>query len=274
MSNIVLIGDIHNKWEIAEEIAQKYEKTHLIIFIGDHFDSYGDSEYDAEKTARWLKYSLQQKNRIHIGGNHDYSYAYCFNQRLWCPGYSPEKNRRIRTILNQNDFERLKLYYYIENSNFLISHAGFTNANLFGYHHPSLINTRYSKIKEYNKKDYIDYLKKETIKFFFAAKNNDYHHFMYQGTRMGEDGNGGPFWLHRDDFLPIKYFNQIIGHTISSIPVPCFLPNYKNKVSENWFIDCELNYYALIENNKLTIKGRTQELQEKWENSSNFKYQK
>jgi len=65
MNKIIAIGDIHNHWVEAEQIASLYDKTHRIIFTGDYFDDFGDTAQDAIQTAQWLKESLDKPNRIH-----------------------------------------------------------------------------------------------------------------------------------------------------------------------------------------------------------------
>lgn len=252
----LILPDVHNRIDLAESIISKYESTHKIICLGDYFDSFGDNIGMAENTARWLKHSLN-KGRTHLIGNHDNSYYFPFNNKMWCPGYSVEKKAAIRAILSQEDFQKLKLFYYIEKGNWLLSHAGFTYANLFGFKHPSYINSRYQDVLTLNKKDLLDIIYKQTLSFYNAALNNQYHHFMYQGSRMGEEGHGGPYWLHWDDFKPIPHLNQIIGHTWDKAPRFCYYPyhsNDKNAVSTNVCIDTNNKHFILIEDGKIKIE--------------------
>ena len=38
---LLVIGDIHNRWQKAEKICEKFP-NHKKIFIGDYFDDFGD----------------------------------------------------------------------------------------------------------------------------------------------------------------------------------------------------------------------------------------
>ena len=131
MSKILVIGDVHNKWVMAEAIASSYDNTHTVIFVGDYFDDFGDSSIDADQTARWLKKSLEKPNRIHLLGNHDINYAYynirpgsnLGDQIYNCSGYTPQKDDAINRILTNEDWDKIKIAHY-ENG-FWFSHAGF-----------------------------------------------------------------------------------------------------------------------------------------------------
>ncbi len=131
MAKLLVIGDIHNRWVMAEEIASKYDATHTILFVGDYFDDFGDTALDADQTARWLKSSLSKPNRIHLIGNHDINYAY-FNIRpskvgvdqiYNCSGYHPAKDEAINRILSNEDWNRVRIAH--KQNGFWFSHAGF-----------------------------------------------------------------------------------------------------------------------------------------------------
>jgi hypothetical protein len=131
MSKIIVIGDIHNRWVQAEEIASKYDSTHTIIFVGDYFDNFYDTALDADQTARWLKSSLQKENRIHLLGNHDINYAYYnhrplktgYEQLYHCAGYTPQKDDAINRIMVNEDWDKIKIAH--KQNGFWFSHAGF-----------------------------------------------------------------------------------------------------------------------------------------------------
>ena len=131
MSKIIAIGDVHNHWVQAEAIASKYDATHTIVFVGDHYDDFGDSAVEAEQTARWLKDSLSKPNRIHLMGNHDLNYHYK-NIRLGsnlgdqiynCSGYTPQKDDAINRIMSNEDWDKIKFAH--KENGFWFSHAGF-----------------------------------------------------------------------------------------------------------------------------------------------------
>lgn len=127
MSRIIVIGDIHNHWVQAEELASKYDNTHTVIFVGDYFDDFHDTAIDADQTARWLKKSLEKSNRIHLLGNHDINYAYYNNraggQIYSCAGYTPQKDDAINRIMVNEDWDKIKIAH--KQNGFWFSHAGF-----------------------------------------------------------------------------------------------------------------------------------------------------
>jgi hypothetical protein len=131
MSKIIAIGDIHNRWVHAEEVARQYDATHTIIFVGDYFDNFNDTAQDADQTARWLKESLSKPNRIHLMGNHDINYHYkntrpgsnLGDQIYFCSGYHPAKDDAINRILTNEDWDKIKFAY--KQNGFWFSHAGF-----------------------------------------------------------------------------------------------------------------------------------------------------
>ena len=255
-----IISDVHNRTWIAETLASRFEKEgYTVIFLGDYFDNFEDTPEDAEKTAQWLKRSLYQPNRIHLLGNHDAAYIFRHNTAANCPGGNHEKNSRVWKVLNNRDFEKVKLYHYVEDGNWLLSHAGFTLPNLFGFkfHEFTRQANKYSHLKKLTRAELLEYLAKETKKFFELTHNNHYHHFLFQGSRMGELGNGGPFWLHWMDFHPIKQFNQIVGHTNFKTPYSCLFPNQAQVVSTNWCIDTHNDHVAFIEDGVFSFKKST-----------------
>ena len=119
---IIIIPDIHNDYITAEKIIKK-ENPDKIIFLGDYFDDFDDIVNDANNTAKWLKKSLKQENRIHLIGNHDLSYM-TDNPNLKCAGYRTDKHKVIKK--HSIDWSKLKMYYWID-AKWLCTHAGFSN---------------------------------------------------------------------------------------------------------------------------------------------------
>src|ERR1035437_3224866 len=114
MKKIVAVGDIHhgpNLEQIDEAIER--EKPDFTIFIGDYFDQFHDHYDHARRTALWLKASLAKANRIHLWGNHDLPYG--FSEYTYCPGYDPAKERAIRSVLDEHDWAKLKLWHLHSN---------------------------------------------------------------------------------------------------------------------------------------------------------------
>ncbi|MBK9989885.1 MAG: metallophosphoesterase [Verrucomicrobia bacterium] len=121
MNKLVAVGDIHHGPNLEQiDAAIEREMPDLTIFLGDYFDQFHDHFDHARRTAQWLKQSLNKPNRIHLWGNHDVPYGY--SEYAHCPGYDPAKERAIRSVLDDHDWAKLKLWH-IEN-HWLFTHAG------------------------------------------------------------------------------------------------------------------------------------------------------
>jgi len=204
---IITIGDIHNHWPEAEAIASKYDDTHTIIFTGDYFDDFGDSAVDAIQTAKWLKASLAKPNRIHLMGNHDINYSFynagrteagCAKNIYDCSGYSLEKDIAINKVLEQEDWDKIKLYH-IEYG-FIFTHAGI---HPHWFEHPMLgVN--------------IDYVKEKLDKATDDYRNRVWNDLIGAAGRCrgGIHKAGGILWCDyfREATL-VSGIKQVFGHT-------------------------------------------------------------
>jgi hypothetical protein len=211
---IIAVGDIHhgpNLEQIDEAIARK--NPDLTIFTGDYFDQFHDHFDHAHRTAKWLKGSLAKPNRVHLWGNHDLPYG--FGDLAFCPGYTPTKERAIRSVLDESDWAKLKLWHL--ESSWLFTHAGLTN-----YWAPkSLANLP-------------AYLKREEAAAWKALAAREPHWIFAIGrARGGFAPTGGLLWCDWDyEFHPIPGINQVFGHT------PALQMRSKRaENSENWCID-------------------------------------
>jgi hypothetical protein len=230
MNKIIAIGDIHNHWVEAEQIASLYDKTHTVIFTGDYFDDFGDSAIDAEQTARWLKESLDKPNRIHLMGNHDINYSYLNYvkdskgnlQNIYsCSGYDMRKDDAINRIMTESDWDKIKFAHF-ENG-FWFSHAGF---------HPWLFE---HAIKGMSNEFILECLSKVTEDYLNRIWN------IYIGAvgrcRGGSYKAGGILWL--DDYREgqtVRGFKQVFGHTPTMNRITMFHENGGSNVN----IDCGL----------------------------------
>jgi len=258
-SKCIIISDIHNRIYWIEDFL-KNTPHDKVVFLGDYFDSFYDTPDIAEKTARWLKYSLSISNRVHLYGNHDCPYARSMNEFARCPGFDHDKNRRINHILDRNDWNKLK-FVEVE-QNWLLSHAG-AHPSIFSHpiHGPSL-----EWIVEYCNQG-------------MEAFNSNIPHPVYQysaarGMSRTHDV-GGINWLDwNHEFVAIENVNQIVGHTICTKWVPVSPiehseqsnPNFHAKVevfmsepktkfsinSKNWNIDCNNKIIGIIENGEFS----------------------
>jgi len=236
MAKILVIGDIHNHWVEAEAIASKYDATHKIIFIGDHFDDFGDSAIDAEQTARWLKSSLEKPNRIHLMGNHDINYSYLNYKKdstgalqniYSCSGYDLRKDDAINRIMTNEDWDKVKMYHY-ENGWFF-THAGISK---HWFEHPVLGTTSEVIIKKLD----------EAIELY---KNREYSDVLGAAGRCrgGSHKVGGVLWHdHFREAEPIRGIKQVYGHTPVTTSIGPCIDIYKEEDIDavNVNVDCGL----------------------------------
>lgn len=235
----IILGDIHNKIHLADEIINKEKNADQIVFIGDFFDDFDDTPEIAEKVAIWLKKSLQDPKRVHIWGNHDLPYAYPKNvQIMKCPGNTPEKIAAVKEHISGLDW--LKLVFSVKVDNFLISHAGF---------HEKIFSHPIHGVTE-------NYIQEQCNLALECAKSGIWCPFFGIGrARYGTSPIGGPLWLDWfSEFKPIPNINQIVGHT--PLPPKTRAVHKFGENSENYCIDNELYAYAILQDGKLSIEKR------------------
>jgi hypothetical protein len=224
----LIIPDIHNHWREAEAAIGRHPADQ-VVFLGDYFDSFHDTVGRTKETARWLKDSLQYSNRIHLWGNHDLWYAYPKHREIFMTGcgFTPQKLECITSILNRDDFSRLKLVHFVEG--IACSHAGIAES-IFA--HPiqglseEIVEAKCVKAMEHA-----------------AANIGDAVFNIYQGVT----------WI-RFDVLPVlDAFSQIVGHT----------PDYNARVSRNSqgrynvCLDTMGNWVGVVEEGELTLLSAT-----------------
>lgn len=255
MTSYLIIPDIHNHVETAEELAKLYPDR-TSVFLGDYFDNWNDWAGVARTTAEWLRHSLNQPNRIHLMGNHDLPYRW--NSQT-CPGFTREKKEAISKVMRQADWEQILFYHVIQKDGLrplVLSHAGFTLCNLYGLSDNEDVAraTRYHQegrmhhlaLKTAN--EYIFEIGKQSLAAKHAAEAHIDHHFLYQGDRMGELNIGGPFWLDKDSVRnPLPGIDQIVGHSIVNYPKCLSVPNRTDSELDMWFIDGAGKYAALVD---------------------------
>lgn len=211
--NLLVIPDIHNRWQIAEDAITRVKNSKpvtKIIFLGDYFDSYEDI-VDKEKvtgTARWLKQSLAQPGRVHLLGNHDMPYVFGYATTfLYCPGYTEQKNMWINDILTDEDYQKLKLCHYEKGMTTLFSHAGMNPALI-----PARLHDSYPHLNELG-----EVIEEHSKQVLDQVRSGIPHPWVLAGYRMGEARVGGLTWAHwPEEFEPIADMHQIVGHTRGS----------------------------------------------------------
>jgi hypothetical protein len=226
----IIIPDIHNKVSQANQILEKEQKADEVILLGDIFDSMEDTMDQTIRSARWLKQALHQKNVICLFGNHDIHYYAPAADWLRGTGHNKEKEKAIRSILTEKDWEKFQLCYLVQNE-WLCSHAGFQASHLI---HP-VLGFEYQRLKNEEKKAL------ERMKIPAPTR-------LTSGDEHGEEA--GPLWQRWNNFEPTPGINQIFGHTSQDTP------QWKNgEDSQNLNLDTHLNYYAKITDKILTIES-------------------
>lgn len=251
---ILVIPDIHNRTMWAEGLCAKYPE-HLKVFLGDYFDNYGDSPEDASRTAKWLKLSLSQQNRIHLLGNHDLPYVFP-SRHTMCPGWTNEKHRAVEKILTISDWSRCKAFHRVKRpegqNDILLSHAGFTVANAFGIPDSRDVasNGRLKHLREFSPEEYMAHLSQNAHACLIELYHGGYHPWMEQGWRMGKPEAAGPFWVDINHLHPmLPGFDQIVGHSQVMSPLRQHVPNATNPLRTTHFIDGAGKYAAIIDEN-------------------------
>lgn len=249
----LIISDIHNRVHTVEQYLMLHGHEYdEIVFAGDYFDSFHDSPFEAGITACWLRDSIQgispssNKPRIHLLGNHDVYYRFPHSEYLWCPGYTPDKGRRIRDIVPGKCWEATKLCYYTQG--WLISHAG-VHKTVFS--HPINGVT-------------IEGIQDQCERALIAAKEGRYSEVLGSGWRMANTRQtyGGIIWLDWDhEFEPVEGLNQIVGHTPGTM---VRAKHDKTSSNKNYCIDTNLMLFGVIEDGNFSyVKSGKPNLTEK-----------
>lgn len=230
---IVIIPDIHNKYDIAESIIDR-ERPDRTIFLGDYFDSMDDDAEVADRTAGWLAGSLERSDRTHLIGNHDLHYM-ADNREYLCSGYSAEKKTAIDR--HNIDWTRLRMYCWIH-EDWLCTHAGLSN-RLFVQQRRTASET------------VPEFLRRLEEDLVMVDYEDEPHPFFQVGLlRGGTDGVGGIFWCDYDEFVDILGTKQIFGHTRGHS-----VRHRAADGAEHYCIDTVLRNYAIYEDQQMFIKS-------------------
>jgi len=196
---ILAIGDIHQAPNLHEiDSCISCISPDITVFTGDYFDSFiYDYPDHVRRTATWLKNGLKRPDRVYLLGNHDLPYA--FPHLATCPGWTPEKQRIIRMILDENDWLRFRLSYSPCPS-WLFTHAGLS---------ASLVAQGVTAVPAW-------VADQEAVALAFLKLRRS--HWLFRGgSRRGNDGVGGPLWCDLSEFEPITGLNQVFGHTPAAL---------------------------------------------------------
>lgn len=206
MNQIVIIPDLHHRQDIANQILELEPEYTNAIFLGDTFDQFNDTTEDVKNAAIWLKESLNNPKHIHCVGNHDHSYRFPGNPNAWCSGFTHDKCRTIRSVLNNDDFAKLKLYH--RENNILFSHAGVSRRYLNFLVDRGLIQKRTWSID--NVCAILNNLESKANQKY--ALGGEHELYMVGMSRGGELEVGSPIWCDQREFFPTEFI-QVYGHT-------------------------------------------------------------
>lgn len=233
----LLISDIHNRIDWIEPYLEKYKKDFKnVVFLGDEFDRFHDSPDQTEKTARWVKYSINQPNRIHILGNHNMPYMVPNNPSQDCPGFTKAKCKIINDVLKPEDWA--KFVPAVEVQGWLVSHAG-AHPTIFA---PPLLDSEYPSVQ-----NIIDQANKALYKVKMGGNPPE---FAWGRRMLNTSGFGGITWADWDmEFWPFPRVNQIVGHTPGGYP-----RKKEGSDSLNYCIDCACQVLCFITDGHVTFE--------------------
>lgn len=229
MNRTVIISDLHNRVDWIEPTLSsiRYDR---VIFLGDYFDDFNDTDEDITKVAKWLKQSLRQKKRVHLIGTHDMWYRFPYNRFLMASGNTPRKSIIINGIISKEDWNKLKLYWCEQG--FLLTHAG-------------LHQSFFKENSDYR------FITSSIEKALQDVGNGKINPLLDAGfARGGLQSFGGITWLDwYDEFEPVPYLNQIVGHTQLMYPEEKSIEN-----SKNYCMDTRNKHIGIIEDGEFTWK--------------------
>lgn len=259
----LIIPDIHNRYFEAEELIEHFP-GHQVVFLGDYFDSFGDNPTVAGKTAAWLRYSIG-KGRIHLMGNHDLPYRWPWQS---CPGFTKEKCKEVAKHMRPEDWQQTRLALIFAGTKYqecvhrplVLSHAGFTLANLYGVadFRDVARGGRLEHMRKIPAYLHLDAIRDHSFKCAKAGDARVDHFWFNQGDRMGELEPGGPFWIDRHSLhSPLPGIDQIVGHTRVTTPQRHCDPHKAAPKSVVWFLDGYGKYAALLDGSLTEHGGLT-----------------
>lgn len=228
----VIISDLHNRVDWIDDFVSKTDYDEL-IFLGDYFDSWGDTVAGATKTANWLKWALDNyQNTTWLLGNHDMPYRFPWNTYLSCPGWTPLKSRAVNEIITQEDWAKFKLVHVTQG--FVLSHAGILE-DIFT--HP---------IKGLSISTIEDECKEALVKASNGVPSPVTSAGRDRGGSVSLPG-GGITWCDWNSLEPIPGFTQIVGHTIGD-----FVRTQYHPAGTNYCIDTNNNDIGIIEDGRFS----------------------
>ena len=255
----LIIPDVHNRIARVEAIVN-HEQAAKTVFLGDWFDSHGDTPPLNVKTANWMAdRMLNHPDDEFLYGNHDVPYAFC-NRFARCTGFTLDKDVAINTVLGDAGYrsrlwDNFKFHTFV--GSYLCTHAGL---------HPYWIPETTT--------DFQDWMTTAGKQAKIALMNGRTHWLLAAGhCRGGGSKVGGITWCDfRREFTPVPNLNQIFGHTCmigNGHKTDNVLPDQVLEIGEmhtddskNYDLDTNNLFYALHDSttDELTIKFAPDEI--------------
>ncbi len=247
----------------VDEILKWEEPYDQVIWLADYFDQFGDTPEQNAEAARWLKGKLEDPRNVCLQGNHDTSYAYPWNNHAYCSGFTQEKAKAIRAVLNQGDFAKLKLAHF--EHGILFSHAGLC-LTWFQW----AASAGYKVLTSLTQPEIVGWLEDVRAEVDLRFSTNQNHPLMGAGfDRGGDQQIGGITWRDFSRHNPIPTVRQIIGHTPAKHPILSFRTKdgsanryasegfSVDELSRGWTLNMDTHnkHYAVIQDSVLTIKS-------------------
>jgi hypothetical protein len=228
MPKILVISDVHNRVDKVSSIIKKNNDVDSIVFLGDFFDSFGDTLEETITTCIFISEQLDDPRVKWVAGNHDIPIMYKDIKELRHSKFSYEKAEVSHEILGHKLFQN-KLFHY--EAGILFSHAGV---------HPSFLKTE----------DYIgelNWLAKECQESLDSGRP---HPFLMGGfARGGKEMFGGITWLDWDDeFIAVPNLSQVVGHSADQK-----VRRISGRESVNYCLDTHSKHYGIIVGGQMTI---------------------
>ena len=247
----LIISDIHTHHHRAQQIIDAVPHD-VVVCLGDFFHDFNDTPDTNLATARWLKQKLADPNFIALWGNHDIVSAFP-SHVTYCSGWDLDKQCAIDTVMRHDDWAKFRPCYYIEQGNWLLSHAG---VNRHVFEEPALGLTP-------------DVVACRCYDGLVKIAGGDASPCFAAGRSRGGTYNwGGITWQDFSELTPVEEFKQIVGHTpLWPEPQVRFMRNggaIKQQTHSNfngWETHPELavdldthgNHYAVLEDGRLEI---------------------
>lgn len=254
----LVIPDVHENIERAEQIIAKHDDCASVVFLGDYVDTHKTSDpVNLHLTLRWLLRSVRDPRRIHLLGNHDRAYLFCAIS-TYCSGWSEERqNVFLETVGDKLEHLRAQLHLAVQAGPWMLSHAGF----------PSVC-------RDATPDQLLHWAAHAHAALPRRGGRAPVHPLNGCGfVRGGDERFGGLTWQDwNHEFKPLVGIHQIVGHTKSNsaryrnmnakgrpLGGELLPKSQSGKLtargmrSMNWCLDAELAFWAVIHEDRLEI---------------------